>query len=212
MKRWTPAVHSWVPALAIVVGATLLVGFPSDGGRPAANLAVGAPSSPVTLGRYLALSRKTGSSPFTTIRALGQSGRVVAFRVGAPVNVANMRCEVRWAELAMDDLRPAAEGNWRYQDVLGWPDGLLYPKATTRDLAGELWIPEPNPLVDTGQFFMRVRLLCDGHELARDDTTTFLVNLSPLTPDASVSAPAPISRPQSIGAGGAEGTPVGESR
>jgi hypothetical protein len=197
--------------MAVVLGTALLVQFPADGGRPAARLAVGTPSATITLGRYLTSDRKAGASPFTSIRALGQSGRTVSYAIDDVVNLANLRCELRWAELAQQDLRPATEGNWRYEDVLGWPDGLLYPIATTRAASGELWIPEPNPLVDTGYFFMRLRLLCDGREIARRDTAPFLVDLSPLPPSVAQGAATPSGRPRTISASVPEQSPVGES-
>jgi hypothetical protein len=113
--------------------------------------------------------------------------------------------------LAQKDLRPPQEGNWRYEDVLGWPDGLLFPEATTREVTGELWIPEPNPLVDTGRFFMRLRLLCAGREIARRDSEPIDVVLESRTsavPPSAAAAP----RPRRINPLSAAGTPVGASR
>lgn len=162
--------------MAIVVGASLLVGRPIGpmGYRPASvSLAVATPATPQPMQSYFALMRKTGVSPFTTGGRL--PGRVVRFEIENLVGLPGDRCELRWTQLNRASLRPATEGVWRYNDVLGWPDGLVFPAATAAPIGGELWVPEPDARVDVGQFFVRVRLLCGGREVARSDTASFQV-------------------------------------
>jgi hypothetical protein len=175
MKHWPAAIHSWIPAIAIVVGASLLVGGPFDQRQPAARLVVGSPQEPTSMQSYFATSRKTGVSPLITPRASSSSGRVIPFTIDQLTDLEGKRCELHWAQFDLTRLRPAAESAWQYDDVLAWPDGLFFPDAETTELKGEAWIPEPSIFDDAGRFFFRLRLLCDDEEVARDDTDSFQV-------------------------------------
>jgi hypothetical protein len=88
------------------------------------------------------------------------------------------RCRLHWSQLDRDRDQPAEESFWRYENVLGWPDGLLSPPdATTAAVTGELWVPLPNPFLDIGWFFIQVRLLCADREVVTGGTDEFRVDL-----------------------------------
>jgi hypothetical protein len=175
MKHRSPALHSWIPVIVIVVSASLLTQMPLDRNKPPPSLnIVGTPSAAQSLTNYFATSRKTSASPYAPEYINGSKGRAVNFTLTDLHGLAEQRCELRWAELDRSDLHPASTVNWRYDDILGWPDGLFFPDADTGEFDGEIWVPEPNANADIGQqFFIRLRLLCDNEEIARADTADF---------------------------------------
>ena len=175
MKRWSPASYALIPAVIVVVGTSLLWQMPLDGERPSASLIAGPPSEASTLASYITESRTTGINAFGLSRGAGSGGRVIGITVTNLTGLAGQRCELHWAELRRSDLRPAEQGFWQYRDAIGWPDGLFFPVAETSELSGEVWVPQPNAYADIGRrFFIRLRLLCQGKEIARTDTAWFV--------------------------------------
>ena len=161
--------------IAVVIGAPLIQPRP-EGER--VQLVLGTPSPPITLREYLQRERETGSGLIAETNLSNQSGRVVTYTVVPPPVTANASCQLRWTELERYRRRPAEESNWRYEAVLGWPDGLIVPPgAGEEQISGEIWVPHPNAFVNVGQFVIRLRLLCGGQTIAEADTVPFRVNV-----------------------------------
>lgn len=161
--------------IAVVMGAPLIQPQP-EGAR--VQLVLGTPSPPISLRDYLQRERETTSGLIADTNLSHQSGRVVTYTVAPPPVTANASCQLRWTELERYRRRPAEESNWRYEAVLGWPDGLLVPPRTGEEqISGEIWVPHPNQFVNVGQFVIRLRLLCGDRTVAEADTVPFRVNV-----------------------------------
>jgi hypothetical protein len=170
MKRWPPALYSVIPTMAIVVGALLLVGTPTDNAQRVVRITADPPAAAQTLQDYVAETRNAGVIPFIPQGRERNTGRVVSFEIIGLPDLAAKRCELRWAELNATDQRPATGSTWQYDDVLGWPDGLFFPGEAAEPLEGEIWVPEP---AATGTFLVRLRLVCNKEEVAQGDTEWF---------------------------------------
>jgi hypothetical protein len=164
------------------------------------SLVVSTPSDPIALGQYLRETRKTDSGPLTVGRLSAQLGRVVTFRgVNLQANMGD-RCELRWTMIDQTRNRPAAEGFWRYNDVMGWPDGLFYPDDSTKELSGEIWVPAPFPEVATDQFVVNLKLICARTVVANTATAPFTAftfrTSDPATPVQGAPLPDQTLRPE----------------
>jgi hypothetical protein len=179
MKRRGDARSGWVSVGVAIVASLVIValvtaqtrGDQNRGGSGASlpTLSATRIPTPIALGDYLATHRGLTGRPFVSNRIAGQSGHIVTFKATNLELGAGDRCELRWTQLDKYRLRPTEESFWRYENILGWPDGLL----SRPD--GELWVPRPNPYVDVGWFFIRLQLLCADREVAWVDTDEFWV-------------------------------------
>jgi hypothetical protein len=161
--------------IAVAMGAPLIQPQPQSA---RVQLVLGTPSPPITLREYLQRQRETSRGLIANTNLSNYSGRVVTYAVAPPPDMENAPCELRWTEFERHRGRPAEEGNWRYEAVLGWPDGLLVqPGAGEEQVSGEIWVPLPNQLVDVGQFFIRLRLICGGSTVTEANTVPFRVNV-----------------------------------
>jgi hypothetical protein len=175
-----------VITIAAVMGLPMLQ--PAPRSAPVV-IEAGTPSPLVTLGDYLVHRRQTTSGPFSAETFATQSGRIIPFTVSGMIPAEEVRCRVRWTERDLDHDRPAEESDWRYDDVLGWPDGLFEPDPATGSFAGEIFAPRPNPLVDVGRFVVRLELVCGDETVDTDETPPFRVDpkerVTALTADGS---------------------------
>jgi hypothetical protein len=147
------------------------------GGAPQVTLDVIRDPTPIALGDYLLEHRGRSGRLFVPPRNAGHSGQIVTFTVTDLEPGAAGRCRLHWSQLDSDRGRPATESFWRYEHVLGWPDGLLpEPDVKTTAVTGELWIPLPNPYVDVGWYDIQVRALCADREVAAANTGEFRVD------------------------------------
>lgn len=175
-------VHALAIAAVGAISTAVVLGAPLVQPSPAATsvaLILSAPSTPVTLTAY-AQQRQTSTGPIaaTNLADQSQAGRVISYSVVPPPVTDNATCELRWTQLAHRRDRPAEEGTWRYEAVLGWPDGLLvHPGAGQEKLTGEIWVPLPNPLVDVGRYVIRLQLHCGGSPIATADSAPFRVDV-----------------------------------
>jgi energy-converting hydrogenase Eha subunit A len=185
-------VHSSRLAAIAVIVIAAVIGLPvlQPARQPASvSIEVADPSPLITLGDYLVHRRQTTSGPFSAETFASQSGRIVPYTVSGLTATEGVRCVVRWTERDLDHDRPAEESDWRYDDVLGWPDGLFEPDPATGAFAGEIFVPRPNPLVDVGRFVIRLELVCGDKTVDTDETEPFRVDpkerVNALTADGS---------------------------
>lgn len=195
-SRWVLAGAAIV--LAAVMATALLaarIGGGSlrvAGSAPQANLALTRDPTPIALGDYLLDHRGRSGRLFVPPRNAGHSGQIVTFTVTnlEPGNAD--RCQVYWSQIDSDRGQPATESFWRYEHVLGWPDGLLpEPESRTTAVGGQLWVPLPHPYVDVGWYDIEVRVLCADDEVATAKTGEFRVD-PPSTARRAVATPLPV--------------------
>lgn len=170
LPKWAPA-----PAL-LVAGVVLAAAVAWFGQPPAPRIALDeSASTPVLLGQFLASMRDTEGGPLFSEQSLAnQPGRVLSYTLKNVDAAAADDCEVRWTSIDRRRNRPVAEGDWRYDDVLGWPDGLLVGAAVTAgELTGTIWAPLPGSAANVDRYFLRLRLLCAGREEATSDSPTY---------------------------------------
>jgi hypothetical protein len=187
-SRWYLAISAVIVTVAIAALVTAQRGgrLPFAAGRPQPTLSAVRDPSPITLGEYIAQHRQVTERPFVSSRIAGQSGQMVTYTITNLTPDTGDRCEVRWTQLDRDRNRPAEESFWRYERVLGWPDGLvLRARTAPATWTGDLWVPLPNPFVDVGWFLVRLHLLCDGREIGKVDTEAFRVEPVPMNAPAS---------------------------
>ena len=161
--------------IAVIMGAPLVQPRPESA---QVQLDLGTPSPPITLAEYLE-QRDTTSGPIVNTGLTRDYGRVITYTVAPPPGTENAPCQLRWTEQERHHGRAAAESSWRYEGILGWPDGLLVnPVTGEKKISGQIWVPLPNPLVDAGQFVVHLRLGCGALMLSEVDSTPFRVDVA----------------------------------
>lgn len=175
MPHHVRSLPRWALVLAIAIAGVLLSAAAAWFGQPPVPRFVDdeAESSPVMLERFLASTRGATGGPLFAVQNLdNQPGRVFSYTL-ANIDAATADdCEVRWTSIDRRRNLPVAEGDWRYDDVLGWPDGLLIGAAVddAGTLTGDIWTPLPGRAANVDRYFVRLRLLCAGRE---QDTHVF---------------------------------------
>lgn len=189
----------WLLAAAVLLVALIVLAFvtaPPNRGllrlagiASPVSLALTRDPTPISLGRYLRTHRGLDLL-FVDDRTAEKPGHVVSYTVTYLDPDLDHLCRLHWTQLDRDRDQPAEESFWRYENVLGWPDGLLSPPdATPGGVAGELWVPLPNQFLDVGWFFIQVRLRCAGGDVVTGGTDHFRVDLPSR-------APTPVPRPR----------------